>query len=41
MSLALSQTEADVFVPDGGSLPAALERTTHVAIGAHAGDRGD
>jgi LmbE family N-acetylglucosaminyl deacetylase len=38
MSLQLSQPEAAICVPDGGPLEAALERTTHLAIGAHADD---
>ncbi len=33
------RAEADVFVPDGEELPAALERTTHLAIGAHQDDQ--
>ena len=32
-------SEADVFVPDGEDLPAALERTTHLCIGAHQDDQ--
>lgn len=38
MSLQLSRPDADICVPDGGPLEAALERTTHLAIGAHADD---
>lgn len=38
MELVLSQTESDVFVPDGSDLVQALERTTHLAIGAHQDD---
>lgn len=34
----LTRPDADVCVPDGGSLEAALTRTTHLAIGAHADD---
>ncbi|MGQ9661076.1 MAG: PIG-L deacetylase family protein [Kiritimatiellia bacterium] len=33
-----SKPEADVFVPDGKEMPAALERTTHLAVGAHQDD---
>jgi LmbE family N-acetylglucosaminyl deacetylase len=29
---------ADIFVPDGSPLPAALARTTHLAVGAHQDD---
>jgi len=35
----LSRTDADVFVPDGAPMPAALERTTHLAIVAHQDDQ--
>ena len=38
MALVLSQSEADVFVPDGRDIESALSRTTHLAIGAHADD---
>jgi LmbE family N-acetylglucosaminyl deacetylase len=38
MRVQLSRPEADVCVPDGGTLEAALDRTTHLAIGAHADD---
>ncbi len=34
----LSQSGQDVFVPDGTPLPAAVVRTTHLAVGAHADD---
>ncbi len=34
----LSLETADVFVPDGTLMPTALERTTHLAIGAHQDD---
>ena len=34
----LTQATADVFVPDGAELPGALERSTHVGIGAHQDD---
>ena len=33
-----SNERADVFVPDGAALPGALERTTHLAVGAHQDD---
>jgi LmbE family N-acetylglucosaminyl deacetylase len=38
MTLSLSQPSADLFVPDGTELQAALGRTTHLAIGAHQDD---
>jgi LmbE family N-acetylglucosaminyl deacetylase len=38
MSLVLSRPEADLFVPDGADVGAALGRTTHLAIGAHQDD---
>ncbi len=38
MSLELSRPEAAVCVPDGAPLEAALARTTHLGIGAHADD---
>jgi LmbE family N-acetylglucosaminyl deacetylase len=38
MALSLSQSNADIFVPDGSTEAAALERTTHLAIGAHQDD---
>ncbi len=38
MALSLSKPSADVFVPDNSAVDAALERTTHLAIGAHQDD---
>jgi LmbE family N-acetylglucosaminyl deacetylase len=38
MSFSLSQPQADVFIPDGTEVSAALGRTTHLAIGAHQDD---
>jgi LmbE family N-acetylglucosaminyl deacetylase len=38
MALSLSNTRADIFVPDGTAPAAALERTTHLAVGAHQDD---
>jgi LmbE family N-acetylglucosaminyl deacetylase len=38
MTLVFSQPSADLFVPDGADPAAALARTTHLAIGAHADD---
>jgi LmbE family N-acetylglucosaminyl deacetylase len=38
MTLSLSKPGADVFVPDGTDVTSALERTTHLAIGAHQDD---
>lgn len=38
MTLKLSRPDADVFVPDGAEVTRALERTTHLAIGAHQDD---
>jgi LmbE family N-acetylglucosaminyl deacetylase len=38
MTLSLSLAHADLFVPDGTELGAALARTTHLAIGAHQDD---
>jgi LmbE family N-acetylglucosaminyl deacetylase len=38
MALSLTQPNADVFVPDGSNLGAALARTTHLAVGAHQDD---
>lgn len=35
----LHHPDADLFVPDGTPLPAALERTTHLCIGAHQDDQ--
>ncbi|HEX9784949.1 MAG TPA: PIG-L family deacetylase [Opitutaceae bacterium] len=37
-SLALSQPDADEFVPDGAPVEEALARTTHLGIAAHADD---
>ena len=34
----LSKTEADIFVPDGLEIERALQRTTHLGIGAHQDD---
>ena len=34
----LNLATADVFVPDGTAIPAALGRTTHLAVGAHQDD---
>jgi LmbE family N-acetylglucosaminyl deacetylase len=34
----LHNSTADLFVPDGSEFPAALARTTHLAIGAHQDD---
>jgi LmbE family N-acetylglucosaminyl deacetylase len=36
--LSLSRPSAELFVPDGVETGAALDRTTHLAIGAHADD---
>jgi LmbE family N-acetylglucosaminyl deacetylase len=38
MPLSLSKPQADVFIPDGSEVGAALSRTTHLAIGAHQDD---
>ena len=38
MALSLTKSHADVFVPDGSPAPVALERTTHLAVGAHQDD---
>jgi LmbE family N-acetylglucosaminyl deacetylase len=38
MVLSLTHNNADVFVPDGAEVAAALARTTHLAIGAHQDD---
>jgi len=35
----LSREDADVFVPDAAAMPGALERTTHLCIGAHQDDQ--
>ncbi|MCL2406787.1 MAG: PIG-L family deacetylase [Defluviitaleaceae bacterium] len=37
-SLQLSNPKADVFVPDGKDIAAALSRTTHIGVGAHQDD---
>src|SRR5258708_30508784 len=34
----LSQSDADIFVPDGSPVAAALARTTHLCIAAHQDD---
>ncbi len=34
----LSQPQADVYVPSGGDVPAALDRVTHLCIAAHQDD---
>lgn len=36
--MTFSQTEAHLFIPDGTSIPQALERTTHLVVGAHPDD---
>ena len=38
MPLSLTHADADLFVPDGSEIGAALGRTTHLAIGAHQDD---
>jgi LmbE family N-acetylglucosaminyl deacetylase len=38
MSLSLHHPAADVFVPDGTDLASALQRTSHLAVGAHQDD---
>jgi LmbE family N-acetylglucosaminyl deacetylase len=38
MPLSLSKPDADLFVPDGSDVAAALSRTTHLGIGAHQDD---
>ncbi len=38
MPLSLMNQHADVFVPDGSEVSAALARTTHLAVGAHQDD---
>lgn len=35
----LNRDEADIFVPDGASMPEALARTTHLCVGAHQDDQ--
>jgi LmbE family N-acetylglucosaminyl deacetylase len=35
----LHQADSDIYVPDGTALPAALERTTHLCVGAHQDDQ--
>jgi LmbE family N-acetylglucosaminyl deacetylase len=34
----LHNPKAEIFIPDNASMPAALERTTHIGIGAHQDD---
>ena len=34
----LANGTAEVYIPDSQALPMALERTTHLAIGAHQDD---
>lgn len=36
--IAFSQKGADVFIPDGSGMKAALKRTTHLGVGAHPDD---
>jgi len=36
--MTLTNTTADIFVPDGTPVEAALARTTHLGIGAHQDD---
>lgn len=38
MTLKLTRPDADLFVPDGSQEAFALERTTHLAVGAHQDD---
>lgn len=38
MDFALNQPSAEVFIPDNSELDPAIERTTHLAIGAHQDD---
>ena len=38
MTLTLTRPNADLFVPDGAEVAAALSRTTHLAVGAHQDD---
>jgi LmbE family N-acetylglucosaminyl deacetylase len=38
MPLSLTHADADLFVPDGSEIGAALGRTTHLAVGAHQDD---
>jgi len=38
MALSFTEPGADVFVPDGTAVDAALRRTTHLAVGAHPDD---
>lgn len=38
MVFSVSSPHADIFVPDGAPVDTALERTTHLAIGAHQDD---
>jgi hypothetical protein len=37
-TMTLTNTTADIFVPDGTPVEAALARTTHLGIGAHQDD---
>jgi LmbE family N-acetylglucosaminyl deacetylase len=37
-SLKLSQSEAEMYIPDGGDLSSALSKTTHLGVGAHQDD---
>ncbi len=39
MALTLSRPEADICIPDNAPLPQALNRTTHLCIGAHQDDQ--
>jgi LmbE family N-acetylglucosaminyl deacetylase len=36
--ITFSQAGAELFIPDGASLPEAIQRTTHLGIGAHQDD---
>ena len=33
-----SRADAELYVPDGRGVPEALDRTTHLGVGAHADD---